>query len=59
MMKKIFLISAASLAAILGAIGLAKNSKKLRMHRMMKRMGKAMYNAGTMLRVLSMQTVSQ
>ena len=59
MMKKIFLISAASAAAILGAVGLAKNSKKLKMHRAVKKMGTAMYNVGTMLRVLSMQTVSQ
>lgn len=58
MLKKIVLISAASAAAILGAVGLAKNSKKIKMHRLMKKAGTAMYNVGTMLRVLSMQTAS-
>lgn len=58
MWKKVFLISAAAGAAILGAVGLAKNSKKIKMHRLMKKAGTAMYNVGTMLRVLSMQTAS-
>ena len=58
MWKKVFLISAAVGAAALGAVGLAKNSKKIKMHRLMKKAGMAMYNVGTMLRVLSMQTAS-
>jgi hypothetical protein len=36
-------------------VGLAKSSKKIKMRRIVKRMGSAMYNLGTMLRVLSMQ----
>ena len=58
MAKRIIIISAAGVAAIFGAVGLAKNSKKMKMRRMVKRMGSAMYNVGTMLRVLSMQTAS-
>ena len=59
MMKKIVLVAAASVAAILGTVGLVRNSKGFKMRRMVKRVGAAMYNAGTMLRVLSMQTVSR
>lgn len=58
MAKRIILLSAAGVAAILGAVGLAKSSKKIKMRRLVKRMGSAMYNLGTMLRVLSMQTAS-
>ena len=58
MCKKIILISAALGAAVLGAVGIAKSSKKLKMHRMIKKVGEAMYNVGTMLRVLSMQTAA-
>ena len=56
MLKKIALILAASAAAILGTIGIVRNSKGFKMRRIVKRMGAAMYNVGTMLRVLSMQT---
>lgn len=56
MLKKIVLILAASAAAILGTIGIVRNSKGFKMRRIVKRMGAAMYNVGTMLRVLSMQT---
>ena len=59
MLKKILLIATAALGAVLGFVGLAKNSKKLRARRMVKRIGNAMYTAGTMLRTLSMQTVAQ
>jgi hypothetical protein len=59
MLKKIILIVTAALGAVLGVVGLAKNSKKLRARRMIKRIGNAMYTAGTMLRTLSMQTVAQ
>lgn len=55
MIKKILIISGASLAALLGGIGLLKNSKKMKMRRMMRRIGSTMYNVGTMLRTLSLQ----
>ena len=58
MAKRIILLSAAGVAAILGAVGLAKSSKKIKMRRIVKRMGSAMYNVGTMLRVLSMQAAT-
>lgn len=58
MAKRIILLSAAGVAAILGAVGLAKSSKKIKMRRLVKRMGSAMYNLGTMLRVLSMQAAT-
>lgn len=57
MVKKIVLILAASIAAILGTVGLVRNSKGFKMRRTVKRMGAAMYNVGTMLRTLSMQAV--
>ena len=59
MLKKILLIATAALGAVLGVVGLAKNSKKMKARRMVKRIGNAMYTAGTMLRTLSMQTVAQ
>ena len=59
MLKKILLIATAALGAVLGFVGLAKNSKKLRARRMVKRIGNAMYTAGTMLRTLSMQMATQ
>ncbi len=59
MLKKIFLISAAVVAAALGVFGFAKNSKKMKARRMVKRVGNAMYTAGTMLRTLSMQVAAQ
>ena len=58
MMKKILLISAAVGAAMLGALGLLKNSKKLKARRMIKRIGNAMYSVGTMLRTISAQAVA-
>ena len=57
MLKKMILIIAASGAAVLGEIGLFKGSKKMRMRRMIKRIGMVMYNLGTMLRVTSMNAV--
>ncbi len=59
MLKKILLISAAVVAAVLGVFGFAKNSKKMKARRMVKRVGNAMYTAGTMLRTLSMQVAAQ
>ena len=59
MLKKIVWISAAVGAAMLGAFGLVKNSKKMRARRMIKRIGNAMYSVGTMLRTLSVQAVAQ
>ena len=59
MLKKILLISTAVVAAALGVFGFAKNSKKMKARRMVKRIGNAMYTTGTMLRTLSMQTVAQ
>ena len=55
MLKKILIISGASLAALLGGRGLIKNSKKMKMRRTMRRIGSTMYNVGTMLRTLSLQ----
>ena len=59
MLKKILLIAAAVAGAALGAVGLAKNSKKLKARRMVKRIGNAMYSVGTMLRTISVQAVAQ
>ena len=59
MIKKILLISAAVGAAVFGALGLLKNSKKLKARRMIKRIGNAMYSVGTMLRTVSVQAVAQ
>ena len=58
MLKKMLIVVAALGAALLGVLGFYKNSKKLRLHRMLRKTGQAMYNVGTMLRVLSMQSVS-
>ncbi len=55
MLKKILIISGAALAALLGTLGFVKNSKKMKMRRVMKRVGNTMYNVGTMLRTLSFQ----
>ena len=59
MLKKILLIATAALGAVLGVVGLAKNSKKMKARKMIKRIGNAMYTAGTMLRTLSMQMATQ
>ena len=59
MLKKILLIATAALGGVLGVVGLAKNSKKMKARRMIKRIGTAMYTAGTMLRTLSMQMATQ
>lgn len=59
MLKKILLIGAAAVGAVLGVVGLAKNSKKMKTRRMIKRIGTAMYNVGTMLRTISVQAVAQ
>ena len=59
MLKKLLLISGAVTAAVLGIFGFAKNSKKMKARRMIKRVGSAMYTAGTMLRTLSMQVTAE
>ncbi len=59
MLKKILLIFAAVTASVLGVFGLARNSKKMKARRMVKRIGNAMYSVGTMLRTLSLQVVVQ
>ena len=59
MLKKILLIGAAAVGAVLGVIGLAKNSRKMKARRMIKRIGNAMYSIGTMLRTISVQAVAQ
>ena len=59
MLKKLLLISGAVAAAVLGIFGFAKNSKKMKARRMIKRVGSAMYTAGTMLRTLSMQVTAE
>ncbi len=53
--KKIIIISAAAGALALGTVGIAKNSKRMRAKRMMKRVGCMMYNLGTVLRTVSSQ----
>ncbi len=53
--KRIVVISAAAGALVLGAVGVAKSSKKMRAKRMMKRVGCMMYNLGTVLRTVSGQ----
>ena len=56
--KKIILVSAAAIGALLGILGLAKGSKKMKARRMIKRIGNAMYSVGTMLRAISVQAVT-
>ena len=62
MTKKIVLImagaAAAVVGAVLGAVGLAKNAKKIRINRFMKKANTLMYNTGTVLRAISMQSAS-
>ena len=62
MTKKIVLImagaAAAVVGAVLGAVGLAKNAKKIRMNRLLKKANTLMYNTGTVLRAISMQSAS-
>ncbi len=55
MLKKILIIAGASLAALLGTLGLVKNSRKMKARRTIKRVSTTMYNVGTMLRTLSLQ----
>ncbi len=55
MLKKVIIISTASAAALLGVLGLVKNSKRMKMRKTVKRVSTAMYNVGTMLRTLSCQ----
>ena len=57
MLKKILVIIGASIAALLGTLGIVKNSKKMKMRRTVKRIGTTMYNVGTMLRTISLQMV--
>ena len=62
MTKKIVLIMAGAAAAVVGAVlgtvGLAKNAKKIRMNRLLKKANTLMYNTGTVLRAISMQSAS-
>lgn len=55
MLKKIFIIFGASMAAIIGAVVFVKNSKMMKTKRAVKRISSAMYTVGTMLRTLSCQ----
>ncbi len=55
MLKKILIIAGASIAALLGTLGLVKNSKKMKARRTVKRISNTMYNMGTILRLLSCQ----
>jgi len=55
MWKKILIIAGAIGAALLGTLGLVKNSKRMKARRTMKRVSNTMYNVGTMLRTLSCQ----
>lgn len=55
MFKKIFIISGASIATVIGAVVFVKNSKMMRTRRAVKRISSAMYTVGTMLRTLSCQ----
>ncbi len=59
MMKKIFIIAGASAAALLGAVGIIKNSKKIKMRRVLKRVSNTMYTVGTMMRMLSFQVAQK
>ncbi len=59
MLKKILIISGASLAALLGTLGLVKNSKKMKMRRVIKRVSSTMYTVGTMMRMLSLQVAKK
>ncbi len=59
MMKKIFIIAGAAIAAMLGAFGFVKNSKKLKMRRVIKRVSSTMYTVGTMMRMLSLQVAKK
>ena len=52
--KKLLILAAAVTAAGVGA-GVLLNSKQMRMQRMLKKVSRAMYVAGTMLRTLSCQ----
>ena len=58
MLKKILLIATAVIGTALGIFGLAKNSKKMKARKMIKRIGSAMYTVGTMLRTISAQAVA-
>jgi hypothetical protein len=53
--KKILILAAAVTAVGVGT-GALLNSKKMRMQRMLKKVSRAMYVTGTMLRTLSCQT---
>ena len=54
-MGKKLLILAASVAAVGIGAGVLLNSKQMRMQRMLKKVSRGMYVAGTMLRTLSCQ----
>ena len=54
-MGKKLLILAASVAAVGIGAGVLLNSKQMRMQRMLKKVSRVMYVAGTMLRTLSCQ----
>ncbi len=58
MLKKIIIISAASIAALLGVLGFVKNSRKMKVRRTVKHVSSTMYNVGTMLRTLSCQVAA-
>ncbi len=52
---KLLISATALLAATAGTAGLLLNTKKAKRRRAVKRIGQAMYTAGTMLRALSCQ----
>ncbi|MBR3878554.1 MAG: hypothetical protein IKJ24_00385 [Clostridia bacterium] len=55
MLKKIFIVAGAAIAALIGTLAFLKNSKMMKTRRAVKRISNTMYTVGTMLRTLSCQ----